>query len=146
MYPRIKRIFMAWREGRSHRRIIVGEIKSNASVTIFKYVKDGVVEAKEKGFVCYPDFPNIEKTYDTNVLRILSQRLNEPARTDIKLYYDFWEIPQNCVRNTYRLLAYTGGILPTDNFEFLAEFYGTKNISLVTELAGLSSLTLSNNE
>ena len=146
MYPRIKRIFMAWRAGRSHRRIIVGEIKSNASATIFKYIKDGVEEAKKEGFVCYPDFPEIEKTYDTNVLRILSQRLNDSERTDINHYYDFWEIPQNCVRDTYRLLAYTGGILPTDNFEFLVDFYGTKNISLVTELTGLSTRTISNDE
>jgi len=146
MYPRIKRIFMAWRSGRGHSRIIVGEIKSNASETVFRYIKDGVKTAREEGFVCYPDFPEIDKTYNTNVLRILSQRLNDSERTDIKHYYEFWKIPKSCIRNTYRLLAYTGGILPTDNFEFLAEFYGTKNISLVTELASLSVRKISNEE
>ena len=146
MYPRIKRIFMAWRAGKSHSRIIVGEIKSNASMTRFKYIKDGVEKAREEGFVGYPDFPEIGKTYDTNVLRILSQRLNDSERSDINHYYEFWEIPQNSVKDIYRLLAYTGGILPTDNFEFLADFYGTKNISLVTELTGLSTHQISNDE
>ena len=129
---------MTWRAGRGHRRIIVGEIRSNASTTYFKYIREGVENAKKDGFICYPDFPEISKTYNTNVLRILSQRLNDSERTDINLYYDFWEIPKNCIKDPYRLLAYTGGILPTDNFEFLVDFYGTKNVSLVTELTGLS--------
>src|SRR5690606_23221821 len=38
----------------------------------------------------------------------------------------------------YYLLAHTQGWLPTDNFEFLAEFFPGRNLHFVTDLAGLS--------
>lgn len=135
---------MIWRAGRSHSRIIVGIIKSNASVTTFRYIKDGVNIAKEEGFTCYPDFPDLSKIYDTNILRILSQRLNNADRTDIAEYYDFWEISPKEKHDVLYILAHTGGLLPTDNFEFLADFYGVKGLSLVTELTGLSENPISN--
>lgn len=144
MRPHIKRIYMVWRAGRSHRRIVVGEIKSNASSTTFRYIKDGVEEAKCAGFICYPDFPDTNKVYNTNILRILSQRLNNAERTDIADYYDFWQISKKETDSVLRVLSHTGGILPTDNFEFLADFYGAKGLSLVTELTGLSNNPLAN--
>jgi hypothetical protein len=36
------------------------------------------------------------------------------------------------------LLAHTQGLVPTDNFEFLADFYLTKNLKFVSEIAGLT--------
>lgn len=41
------------------------------------------------------------------------------------------------------MLAYTQGLLPIDNFEFLADFNPKKGLSFITEIAGLSHLKLS---
>lgn len=146
MYPHIKSIYMAWRLGKGYERIVVGEVKSEVSETCFTYIPEGVEEAAKKGFMCYPAFPNTRKVYSANVLHILSQRLNDARRTDIQQYYDFWEVPKECIGNTYRLLAYTGGMLPTDSFEFLADFEDVRNLSLVTEMAGLSVSNLAHGE
>jgi len=129
---------MVWRPGRGTRRIVVGAIRRKSGELIFEYSKEGVKEAQESGFVCYPDFPDLDKTYDTNILRTLSLRLNDPERTDIEDYYSFWEIPSTSRRDPYRVLSHTGGVLPTDNFEFLAEFYGAKGLALVTDMSGLT--------
>ena len=40
------------------------------------------------------------------------------------------------------MLAHTQGLLPTDNFEFLADFYPTKELSFTSELCGLTNLKL----
>lgn len=146
MKPRIKRIYMAWRPGRSHRRIIVGEVKANASSVSFSYIKENVEEARRYGFVCYPDFPDIDKTYDKNVLRVLSGRLNDSTRTDIGEYYSFWNITESVRKDVLGMLALTGGILPTDNFEFLPDFYSVKGLSIVSDLSGLSVSPLANGD
>lgn len=144
MHPHIKCIILVWRLGKGHRRIPVAIIKSNTSQTTFKYIKNGVEKAKKEGFVCFPDFPDTEKIHSINVLKILSLRINDSERSDIEDYYKFWEVPVSAQKDTYRLLAYTQGILPTDNFEFLAEYYGVEGIRFVSELTSLSINTLDN--
>ena len=144
MRPHIKNITLVWRPGKSHRRIPVAIVKSNVFGTTFRYLKNGVEQAKEKGFVCFPDFPNTKEIHDINVLKILALRINDSERSDIQSYYDFWEVPKDAQKDTYRLLAYTQGMLPTDNFEFLAEYYGIKGIRFVSELTGLSENQLEN--
>ncbi len=119
-------------------------IKSNVFGSTFRYLKDGVKEARDQGFVCFPEFPDVQKTYSTNVMNALALRINDSERSDIQSYYDFWGIPETARKDTYRLLAYTQGILPTDNFEFLAEYYGVPGVSFVSELTGLSENQLSN--
>ena len=144
MRPHIKDIILVWRSGKSRRRIPVAIVKSNVFGTTFKYLKDGVEEAKESGFICFPDFPITEEVHKTNVLQVLAQRINDSERTDIQEYYSFWEVPKAAQKDTYRLLAYTQGILPTDNFEFLAEYYGVRGVRFVSELTGLSINQLEN--
>lgn len=138
MRPHIKDIILVWRPGRSHRRIPVAVIRSNAAGTTFQYIQKGVEEAREKGFVCFPDFSDSKDTHHVNVLKALSLRINDSERSDIQNYYDFWEVPEAARQDTYRLLALTQGILSTDNFEFLAEYYGVKGVRFVSELTGLT--------
>ena len=144
MRPQIKRLTVVWRPGKGKRRIPVAVVKSNASITTFRYLKEGIEKAKEDGFVCFPDFPDIEKVHEKNVLEALSQRLNDRDRSDIQNYYDFWEVPDSAKGDTYRLLAYTQGMLATDNFEFLAEYYGVRGVRFVSEIAGLTKNQLEN--
>ena len=112
MRPHIKNITLVWRSGKSHSRIPVAIVKSNVFGTTFKYLKDGVEQAKDEGFVCFPDFPDTMEIHSVNVLKALSLRINDSERSDIQDYYSFWEVPKAVRKDTYRLL-------PTDNFEFL---------------------------
>lgn len=142
----IGNIYLAWRKGSGHRRIIIGIIHRNAtSGTTFEYDQKAVEEASSQGFVQYPDFPDVSKVYDDNVLEIFGQRLNKSEREDIMKYYSYWEIDPAYKDDKYYLLAHTQGILPTDNFEFLAEYLPTKDLSFVSELCGLTQLQLPSN-
>jgi hypothetical protein len=43
------------------------------------------------------------------------------------------------------MLAYTQGMLSTDNFEFLAEFYPKKDLCFVSEICGLTERNIASN-
>lgn len=139
MYPKIKQIIVTWRKGRGANRIPIAVVKKNESEgTTFRYIQEGVAQAQKVGFVCYPDFTDTDKTYNLNVQQILSHRLNNPERPDIDKYYDFWEIPKESRGDVYRMLVYTQGLLPTDNFEFLAQYYSVSKVKFVSEVCGFS--------
>jgi len=137
-------IYLVWRKGRGSRRKIVGVIKKNATEGVrFKYIEKGVEEAQQEGFTPYIDFPDTSKEYSENVLDIFGKRLIKSERSDIQKYHDFWAIDPNFNEDKYYLLAHTQGMLSTDNFEFLADFYPVKNLIFVSEVCGLSLSKLS---
>lgn len=139
MYPKVKRIVVTWRQGRGANRIPVAIVKKNESEGMsFRYIQEGIEQAKKNGFVCYPDFTDTNKIYNLNVQQVLSHRLNSPERPDIEKYYKFWEIPEESRGDVYKMLAYTQGQLPTDNFEFLAQYYSVNGVRFVSEIAGFS--------
>lgn len=139
----IKQIYLVWRRGRSERRIKVGKILRNQTEGVrFMYIPDGVKEAVEKGFNMYPDFPNPNVVYKNNVLEIFSQRLTNTERTDIQKYYEYWEINPKLRENKYYVLAQTQGLLSTDSFEFLAEYYPVRDLKFISEVCGLSQTLL----
>jgi hypothetical protein len=133
-------IYLSWRKGAGHRRHIVGVLKQNATKGArFAYIKHAVAEARKDGFAPYTEFPDVESEYDGNVLDVFGQRLIKTDRTDIKTFFDFWEIRPEYQDNKYYLLAHTQGLLPTDNFELLADYYPVKNLCFLTDLAGLTT-------
>lgn len=139
MKKTIKNIYLTWRTGKGDRRIPIGRIKKNSSEgIIFSYFKNNVEEAKKLGFVPFEGFPDIDKTYTSNVLEIFGHRLIKNERSDSKYFYDFWMIEKDRRDDVFYLLAMTQGLVPTDNFEFLADFYPTKNLCFITEISGLS--------
>lgn len=139
----IAHIFLAWRKRSGSRRILVGIIKRNATSGVrFEYLQDGVEQAKKDGFIPYPDFPDVTKTYTENVLEVFGQRLNKSEREDIKKYYSYWEIDTALKDDKFYLLAHTQALLPTDNFEFLADYNPVKGLSFVSELCSLTKLQL----
>ena len=142
----IKNIYLTWRTGKGGRRIPVGRIKKNSSNGVtFEYLKNNVEEAQKKGFVLFEGFPDINKVYSSNVLDIFGHRLIKNERSDSKFFYDFWMIEPDQREDTYYLLAMTQGLVPTDNFEFLADFYPVNNLCFITEISGLSSLQIESN-
>ena len=142
MANEIKRLYLIWRKGRGSSRIKVGEIKMKSSGFTFSYIKDGVSKAISDGFSMYPDFPDPNKEYKENVLDIFSSRLTNPERSDTQKYYDFWGIDKDMAKDKFYLLAHTQGILPTDNFEFVAEYHPVKGLSFVSEICGLTNRKL----
>ena len=142
----IGHIFLAWRKGPGCSRLIIGVIKRNATEgTTFRYLKEGLEEARKDGFVTYPDFPDESKVYSDHVLDIFGQRLNKSEREDIYKYYEYWEIDPEKKNDKYYLLAHTQGMLPTDNFELLADYNPVKNLSFTSELCSLTHLKLPSN-
>jgi len=141
----ISKIYLAWRQAKHERRIIVGELYYNKGTYIFKYITDGVKEAAALGFVNYPDFPIIDKVYSDNVLDVFSQRLYDFSRTDSDEYFEFWDIDPKYKDDKFYLLAQTQGLLNTDNFEFLASYHLRKGLSFMSEIANISRNKLSPN-
>ena len=130
---------MVWRRGRSGRRIKVGLITKNQTEgVVFRYLTEGLKEAMSEGFTMYPDFPNTETIYKQNVLETLAQRLTNTERSDIKKYYDYWGIAPEMKDDKYYVLAQTQGLLPTDYFEFIAEYFPKKGLKFTSEICGLS--------
>lgn len=139
----IGNIYLTWRKGKGHRRIIVGVVKRNSTEGIrFMYNQEGVKEAKNEGFTCYTEFPDLNKEYTQNVMDAFGQRLIKSERADIQKYYDFWEINTEYKDDKYYLLAHTQGLLATDNFEFLADYKPVKGLSFISEICGLSKTSL----
>lgn len=136
----IGNIFLAWRNGKGNRRIIVGVIKRSATKGArFNYLQQGLEEAAKYGFTCYEGFPDTNKTYSENVIEIFGQRITRSDRNDIGDFYRFWRINSQYKHDSFYMLAYTQGLLPIDNFEFLADFNPIGGLEFVTEISGLSS-------
>jgi hypothetical protein len=111
----------------------------------FSYNKDAIKDALEEGFTPYTEFPRIEDRYNGNVLDIFGQRLIKPERPDIQTFYNFWEIDPQHKEDKFYLLGHTQGLLPTDNFEFLADYNVVDGLHFLTEVAALSINKLPSN-
>lgn len=139
----IGNIYLTWRKGKGERRIPIGIIKRNKTKgTRFQYLK----EANKFGFSIYEGFPDTSTTYSNNVIEIFGQRIMRSERNDIKDFYDFWLVDKQHINDVYYMLAHTQGILPTDNYEFLAEFNSSKELKFITEIAGLSRANISSDK
>lgn len=139
----IGNIHLIWRKGKGSRRFSVGIIKRNATEGIrFQYNQKEVAEAQKQGFTAYEGFPDLEKEYTENVIDIFGQRIVKTERNDIGNFLNFWMIDREYINDKYYMLAYTQGLLPTDNYEFLADFNPVQDLSFVTEITGLSKIQI----
>lgn len=136
------KIYLSWRKAAGARRYIVGVIEKHAALYSFHYDADEVNKARNDGFALYIEFPDINKRYSENVLEIFSQRLIKSDRPDIKSFYDFWEIEPKYRNDKFYLLGHTQGLLPTDNFEFLADYNPIRGLHFLSDIAGSSHYTI----
>jgi hypothetical protein len=133
------KIHLVWRKGTGHRRVSVGILeKTVEGKHIFKYDPEAVNLQKTDGFTPYTEFQDLHKTYNGNVAEIFGQRLIKSDRTDVDTLYKFWEVDKEKADDKFYLLGKTQGLVPTDNFEFLAEYKLIPNLHFLTELASLS--------
>jgi hypothetical protein len=135
------KIYLSWRKGPGYGRYIVGLLdhRSDGSFS-FSYDPDVVGRAKRDGFTPYTEFPDVSKTYNGNVMDIFAQRLIKSERPDVAKFYSFWEIDEQFQDDKFYLLGHTQGLLPTDNFEFLADYNMINGLHFLTEIAGLTPL------
>ena len=133
------KIHLVWRKGTGHRRVSVGILeKTPEGKHVFKYSPDVFELQKTQGFTPYTEFQDLNKTYNGNVAEIFGQRLMKSDRTDVDTFYNFWEVDTDKTSDKFYLLGKTQGLVPTDNFEFLAEYQLIPNLHFLTELASLS--------
>ncbi|HEY0262328.1 MAG TPA: hypothetical protein VGB95_04835, partial [Chitinophagales bacterium] len=140
------KIYLTWRKGLGERREAVGVLqKTPEEKYIFKYLPKAVELQQAQGFSPYTEFQNLTKEYNGNVVDIFGQRLMKIDRPDIDTLFDFWEVDKEKVQDKFYLLGKTQGLVPTDNFEFLARYKFIPKLHFLTEIAALSSLQLPRN-
>lgn len=142
-----KRLFgdikLVWRKGSGHDRVVVGTLKKSQSGQIaFKYEREGVALASKSGFTSYPGIPLTYDLATDGIQEIFAQRLFKPERKDVNSFYSFWNIPEQGKSDMLHTLAFTQGLIPTDNFEFLADFNPISGLEFVSEVAGLSKFNV----
>ncbi len=133
------KIHLVWRKGAGHRRVSVGILeKTLEGKHIFKYSADAIELQKTQGFTPYTEFQDLNKTYNGNVAEIFGQRLMKSDRPDVDTFFKFWEVDKEKANDKFYLLGKTQGLVPTDNFEFLAEYKLVPKLHFLTEIASLS--------
>lgn len=143
----LKKIYLSWRPGKGDGRYLVGVFSrenSSGDDIVFNYQTDEVAKANEKGFYNYPEFPDINKEYKTNIKTALSLRLMPKTRADRNDYLSFWNANVDGL-DWFDELGFTQGELATDTFEFLAEYpkkYNGIGINFISNIAALSHLKL----
>ncbi len=135
----VRKIYITWREKIGSRRYVIAKLKRNTTDGItFNYCEAGFNEAKKKGLDYFLGFKDSRKLDNKQIKQLLSLRVISEDRHDRNKLLSFWNAEN--ITDTFDLLALTQGKSPTDNFEFLAEYFPKKNLSFVTDLAGISHL------
>jgi len=138
-------IYLSWRKGQGSRRHVVGVLSKKApDQFLFSYNQAEITDAVKEGFTPYTELPHIDISYNGNVLDVFAQRLIKSERPDVQKFYDFWEIDPQYKDDKFYLLGHTQGLLPTDNFELLADFNIVPGLHFLTEIASLSQKQLAN--
>ncbi len=135
-------IHLVWRKGAGEGREIVGTLDKRPDGRIFFSYVSNIDELAKKGFSAYLEFQDLHKTYNGNVIEIFGQRLTNADRPDISRFYEFWEVDPKQADDKFYLLGKTQGLVPTDNFEILAEYHMEPGVHFLTEIAGLSKFKI----
>jgi len=141
----LEKIFVSWRQGRGKSRYLIGELVRIGENFQFKYNFDEVFKARKEGFESYPDFPDIQQTYNHNLPTVFKLRLMSRTRPDREQYLSFW-YANNPQFDWFDELGFTQGKLATDNFEFLADFPVVRGLIFLSEAASLSHNKIKNED
>jgi hypothetical protein len=133
----IQKIYLSWRLGKGKERRLVGTLQRLTNGFSFHYNEEALKQAQQEGFANYVAFPDTATVYTEGVIEVFSRRLTQKSRADSKYFFEFWHANQ-AEYDDFDKLALTQGALPTDNFEFLADYKPQKDFMFVTDIAGLS--------
>lgn len=134
---KFSKIYLAWRQSKGQPRILIGEITVQENEVDFKYLQEGLNDARKVRFMGYPGL-SADITEHKNVLGLFAKRLINTERSDAKELLKFWGVKDEDIENKLYLLAMTQGMIQNDNFEFLACFQLQDDLSFITDIAGLS--------
>lgn len=113
------KIYLTWKKGVDDKRHIIGVLKKENDNYSFSYLQESLETAKKDGFLNYPAFDDVTKSYNENVLEVFNRRLINPTRADYDKFLSYW-CAMEYKGNIFALLGLTGAKLLTDNFEFIA--------------------------
>ncbi|MED1508722.1 HIRAN domain-containing protein [Bacillus proteolyticus] len=119
----INKLLLIWKDPETRRRHIVGQLSFDSDKNIYKfqYMQPGLDEAKERGFIDYPNFPDLNKVYEMKdkLFKSIKSRLPQPKRPDYPIILDRYGLDTTCT--DLELLEATRGRVATDNFEFVKD-------------------------
>lgn len=121
-------LWVIWKNPKSRRRYLIGELVQEDNGYTFKYSKDEI-----EGFDYFPGFANKNETYYSQELfsNILN-RLPNPNRPDYEDILSSYELNKDSSK--MEMLQKTKGRLLTDTFEFVEPF---NENNIVFEVAGI---------
>mgnify|MGYP005780872841 CR=1 FL=1 len=115
-----RELWLIWRQPDKRRRYKIGLLSYNGSYT-FKYVNPELDEALEDGFLFFPGFENLDKTYKSEKLFAnVETRLPNSKRPDYLEILNIYGLNKNS--SLFEILKATKGRLITDNYEFVPVF------------------------
>lgn len=131
-------IRLLWRPRPHTPRLVVGILVRLPSGEVeFSYLEGpDLEEAKRVNFTGYPGFPLEKSLFSKNVMASFATRLPDPDRPDYNDLIRHWDA--ECEHDVFGVLAATGGLLPTDNFEFVPRIRPMCGVRFITEVAGFT--------
>lgn len=114
------KLLLIWKQPISRRRYKIGILTCNNDDYTFNY-SDEIDDAIREGFICFPGFEDIKKTYTSKLLfPNIASRLPNKKRPDYNEILKSYNLKENAT--DLEILIATKGKLVTDNYEFVRSF------------------------
>ncbi|KXG09917.1 Serine/threonine-protein kinase CtkA [Anoxybacillus sp. P3H1B] len=140
MNHKVENVLLIWKDPKTRRRFIVGRLSYNEPADTYKFSYDSpeLEEALEHGFINFPNFPDLDMSYEIKgkLFQSIKNRLPNPKRPDFATILERYGL--DISNSDMEILVATKGRLATDNFEFVKEInyaFGTP-FSVTFDLAG----------
>lgn len=133
-------LILIWKNPETRQRYVVGKLAylPDTSVYKFEYINPDLNEAISHGFKNFPNFPDLQKSYEVkdDLFNSIKTRLPLPKRPDYPEILDKYNLtPSNSPMD---ILEATRGRSATDTFEFVKEidFENAASFKETFDLAG----------
>ena len=114
-------LWLIWKEPLSHRRFKIEILIKLNDGYEFSYVDPELGEARKVGFIFFPGFNDLSKTYKNNELFInIASRLPNKGRIDYLEILNSYNLDKES--SDFDILKATRGKTLTDNYEFVPAF------------------------
>lgn len=127
------KLWLIWKEPKSRRRYVIGELTYSKNMYVFKYIDPELNDARSNGFDFFPGFDDVRAEYKSNneLFPNIDTRLPNVARPEYLDILNLYDLTPNSSK--MEILEKTKGRLLTDNFEFVPVFDKNK---IEFEIAG----------
>ncbi len=109
-------VYLYWNNKQTRQSYKIAELYKLNNKYYFKYILENVKVALQNGFNLLIPFPNVNATYESQVLfPSFASRLPDKRRPEIKTILNTYNLEEY---DEFELLKRSGAKLPTDNYEF----------------------------